>query len=455
MGGRKSADDADRFLLSKGGYWYYQRRIPKKMRVLDKRPELIRKALETANLSDARKRRDAYEKADNELWASLLSGVPEAQAKARYASAVARAQALGFSYKTVEELAAGPLEELIRRLDAFPPDLALPAVQALGGTVEQPKTTTSAAWRLYEQEIATDELTGKSEQQKRKWRNAKKRGVDLFIRVNGDIDMEAITREHALALWRHWQGKIAPKEGKPTHTPSIGNRDLGAMRTLYADYFKHMGQHDRPNPFTGLSFKEKDAHKRVRPAFTVDELKAIMAPGALAGMNDELRGATLALIETGCRPSELVNLGANEIRTESDTPHIIIAPRNDPDAPRELKSGTSERKIPLVGVALEVFKAFPGGFPRYREKEEALSAAANKYLRAKGLASDCTIYSFRHAFEDRMKHAGIGDELRRILMGHKVDRETYGTGGSLEWRRSELEKIALPFDQKAVSFAAR
>lgn len=48
--------------------------------------------------------------------------------------------------------------------------------------------------------------------------------------------------------------------------------------------------------------------------------------------------------------------------------------------------------------------------------------------------------------EDRMKEAGITDDLRRILLGHRIDREEYGIGGSLEWRRSELLKVALPFD---------
>jgi len=453
MGGRKTADDADRFLLNKAGTWYYQRRTPKALRGIDSRGELIRLSLQTANLADARKRRDVYELADNERWAALLLGVPEERAKARYRSAVARAQAMGFTYKTAAELADAPLDEIGRRMDALAADPMSPADEALLGLADAPAVTVTAAWKLYTEEIATDELRGKSEQQRRKWRNAKKRGVDLFVRINGDLDMEEITREHALAMWRWWQGKIAPKAGKPTHTPSIGNRDMGAMRTLYADYFKHVGQHDRPNPFAGLSFKERDSHKRVRPAFTVDALKAIIAPGALAGMNDELRAATLALIETGCRPSELVNLTAAQINAGADVPHIVIEPRNDPEAPRELKSGTSERKVPLVGVALEVFKRFPEGFPRYREREEALSAAANKFLRENGLCPDrkLTIYGFRHAFEDRMKEAGIDAELRRILMGHKVDRETYGTGGSLEWRRQELEKIALPFDAAAIS----
>jgi hypothetical protein len=49
-----------------------------------------------------------------------------------------------------------------------------------------------------------------------------------------------------------------------------------------------------------------------------------------------------------------------------------------------------------------------------------------------------------------MKDGGLEDELRRILMGHTIDRPKYGSGGSLEWRRDELMKIVLPFDPAIV-----
>ena len=44
-----------------------------------------------------------------------------------------------------------------------------------------------------------------------------------------------------------------------------------------------------------------------------------------------------------------------------------------------------------------------------------------------------------------MKEAGIDFELRCLLMGHDNKRPEYGTGGSLEYRRTELMKIAHPF----------
>jgi hypothetical protein len=55
------------------------------------------------------------------------------------------------------------------------------------------------------------------------------------------------------------------------------------------------------------------------------------------------------------------------------------------------------------------------------------------------------IYSFRHAFEDRMLEADIDFGMRCYLMGHKNPRPDYGKKGSLEYRRSLLLKIAHPY----------
>ncbi len=85
----------------------------------------------------------------------------------------------------------------------------------------------------------------------------------------------------------------------------------------------------------------------------------------------------------------------------------------------------------------------PMGFEKYRDRDNALSAVLLKWLKVNKLQETPahTIYSVRHSFEDRMKEAGLDDELRRILMGHSIHRPKYGSGGDLKWRRDELRKI--------------
>lgn len=449
MGGRKDSTDADRFLQQKRGIWYYHRKVPKALRDVDGRAPLVRISLETRNIGEARPRRDAYEAADNQLWGSMLAGDDQVRARKIYEAAVRRAEAMGFSYRAAADVADLPIEELLARTETIANAGRTVEQQSalLGGEVPPPLVLTKV-YQIYVDEIATAQIRTKSVQQRRKWINVKKRGVDRFVEVVGDLEINKINRDHALKFWRYWQQRIAPKEGKSTHTASSGNRELGSLRTIYGDYFAHLGQMDRTNPFAGLSFSEKAKQKKLRPPFPTEWIRTkILQPSALDRLNDEARAIVLATIEVGARPSETCNLTGEQIRLDGPVPHLAFEERADPDDPRELKSAASIRVVPLVGVALEVFRRFPNGFPRYREREESLSQLVNKYLRNNGLAPTPrhTLYGLRHSMEDRMKEAGIGDDLRRILMGHRIDREEYGIGGSLKWRQAELLKVALPF----------
>jgi len=139
------------------------------------------------------------------------------------------------------------------------------------------------------------------------------------------------------------------------------------------------------------------------------------------GLNEQAKLIVYALIETGCRPSEIANLTAEDIHLDVDVPYISIRPK----AKRQLKSKSSKRDIPLVGVSLEAMKQAPDGFPHYRDKSSLLSSSL----------------MIRHAFEKRMLEGGLDYGLRCTLMGHKNNRPEYGDGGSLEFRRNELLKI--------------
>ncbi len=240
-------------------------------------------------------------------------------------------------------------------------------------------------------------------------------------------------------------------------SPKTAARHFGDMRTLYSSYFKYMGDEDMPNPFRNLNFKDRRGKgTRATPSFTNEWVRNhIVATGAFDGLTDEIFFVPLMIVETDCRPGEIINLRTADIRIDAKVPYLIIPDRED----REVKTATSVRKIPLVGISLEAVRRAPNGFPKYHDKSNAFSAAANAAYRGNGLfpTDDHVIYSFRHAFEDRMKEAHIDFELRCLLMGNKIDRPDYGTGGSLEYRRKELLRIAhpVPADFFAVFDAAR
>jgi integrase len=454
MGRNRQAKDPDRYLVARLGNYQYKRRVPANVVHLDDRSPHVRKSLKTTDLALARRKRDMLEAADDALWASLIVGGDIDPERLRYEAAVKRVEALDYTFQSAGALALlDNFDELRRRfqtaLSASRPDTATET--AVLGMVPVPRTLISDAFTLYCDEIVADELVMKSKAQKDQWKKVKLRAVNNFIAIVSDKAMEDITLDDAKKVYRHWLARIAPKEGSPTASSNSGNRDIGNLRVLYGAYFKHMGDPDRRNPFDGLRFSNKI--KNTRPPFPVSWLRdTIMGVGRLATLNEQARGIVLAIIETGARPSEIANLEPEAIRISHPVPHLAIAPREDPDDPREIKTTSSRREVPLVGVALEVFKRHKNGFPLYRDRENDLSSTLNKYFKENGLfpTPRHKIYSLRHSFEDRMKEAGIDEELRRILMGHTLDRPKYGSGGGLAWRRDELLKMVLPFDQSIV-----
>ncbi|AEH88148.1 tyrosine-type recombinase/integrase [Mesorhizobium opportunistum] len=453
MGRNRTRTDPDRYLTIRQGNYHYKRRVPVTIAHLDERAPHVRASLKTDDRTLARGKRDLLEAADDALWASLITKGVTDPARRRYEAAVKRVEALDFTFHGAtyfeEPEAFNDLMDRIRHVLASGQEDRI--ADPLLGAVEVPDTKVSDAFDIYCNEIVADELIGKSQVQKDQWKKVKRRAINNFIKLNGDIAMEEIGIDHAKKVYRHWLGRIAPKEGSSTAGASSGNRDLGNMRVLYEAYFKYQGDARRDNPFEGLGFSLKK--KRSRPPIPTEWIRdTMMKPGNLATLNDEARGILLILIETGARPSEICNLEPHAIRLSNKVPHLSIEPREDPANPREIKTESSRRLVPLVGVALAAAERHKTGFPRYRNRENELSATLNHFLRANSLlpTKAHTVYSFRHSFEDRMKEAGLDDELRRLLMGHTVDRPKYGSGGSLDWRRRELMKIALPFDQSIV-----
>lgn len=464
MGRKRERVDPDRFIAERNGNYSYKRRVPIHVAHLDGRSPHVRMTLKTDDITVARKKRDMLEAADDALWASMTVDDPIDPARRAYDAAVKRVEALDFTFHPARELVAMQnYDDLRRRYLEVDASASKEVPQAMLGAVAVPLTTIRQAFDIYCDEIVRDELVSKSKAQRDQWKKVKLRAVNNFIELVSDKPMADITIDDAKKVYRHWLDRIAPKPTKDGAKPdakdkagkpashSSGNRDLGNLRVLYAAYFRHMGDARRDNPFDGLGFARKNM--RSRPPIPTSWLRdTIMGVGRLATLNEQARGILLAMIETGARPSEIANLAESDIRMSHHVPHIAIQPRIDPLNPREIKTASSKRDIPLVGVSLAVFERHRDGFPQYRDRENDLSATLNSYMRENDLlpTRDHTLYSFRHSFEDRMKEGGLDEELRRILMGHTIARPRYGAGGSLKWRRDELMRIVLPFDRQIV-----
>ena len=447
----KAIRRVDQYLRLRGDIWHYVRRVPKAVRHIDDRT-LIYRSLDTDSRTVARQRRDICADEDNQRWNEIMPNRFQSRPRdASYRDASHRARSQGFNYKPMENLVSqNTVTDLLRRLISLEPLKDRPEqkeerdADALLGVAKTPSATITEAMDLYLSEIVADELSSKSPEQVTNFSKIKRRAVANFVNLNGDIEMRDITREHAHAVRKFWHERIHPKDGSKPMSGSSGNKDLGSLRKLYRRYFEHIGEEERENPFRNMRFKDKILTK-VMP-FKDDWVRSrILAPSVFDSLNRQGALLCMALIETGCRPSELANIRPENIRLDADVPHIRIRPTKD----RELKSGASVRDIPLVGVALEAMRQAPNGFPHYRDRSYLLSASLTKAFKARSLfpTKQHRIYSFRHSFESRMLEAGLDFGLRCTLMGHRNPRPEYGDGGSLAYRRDELLRIAHPVSE--------
>ena len=429
----------NRYLERRGRVWYYVRRVPSSVRKIEGRTR-VKACLSTHDIAIARERRDKQAAADEAYWDTLK---PKPGVEARKPL---KARRRGVQAEVLDELAN--VKVMLGQVLHLLAEERAPSGRERGTCFDPPTLVASRAdmriseaFALYCSEIAIDEVAGKSPEQRYNWEKTKLRSIQSFIDINGDLGMRAITRDHARALHRHWAARILPTSGLPTAKGNTGKRVMGDLRRLYRRYFEHLGEDLRPNPFRGLSFRE-DKRRTTEP-FADDWVRScIMRPGVMEGLNRDGALLVYALIETGCRPSELSNLEPDNIRLDNPVPHIRIRPTRG----RQIKSRASERDIPLVGVSLAAMRCAPEGFPHYRDRGYLLSASLMKAFRSRNLLPSPAhrIYSFRHSFEKRMLEAGLDHDLRCTLMGHSNSRPQYGDGGSLSWRRDQLLEIAHP-----------
>ncbi|ABD56438.1 DUF6538 domain-containing protein [Jannaschia sp. CCS1] len=420
-------------IAKRGRTYHLRRRVPRRYRRVEPRGT-VWISLHTDSETVARSKADRAWSQMIEAWEARLAG-NSADAEARHEAARDLARTRGFGYLDAGAVAKLPVEDVVERVEAIPVPAKQPdPVEAatLLGTVPKPRTTVTKALELY-WTLAREKTFGKSEDQMRRWEAPRNKAIKNFVSVVGDKEIANITRDDMLDFRQHWLDRIEAGEV----TANSANKDLihlgDVLKTV--NTMKRLGL---DLPLGELSFKQGEA--RTRPPFSNDWITTrLLTPGALDGLNNEARGLLLGMVNTGYRPSEGAALTVDTIRLDCDVPHISI----EPDG-RQLKSHHARRVIPLTGVSLKAFEQFPEGFPRYRNRA-TLSAVVNKFLRTNGLLETPrhSFYSLRHSFEDRMLAAGIDDRIRRDLFGHRLDRERYGKGASLEHVAELVARIAF------------
>jgi integrase len=254
------------------------------------------------------------------------------------------------------------------------------------------------------------------------------------VQVVGDKPIIELTQSDTITYSEWWRARVV--EGEVA--AKTANKDMGQLSRMLKD-MNIRRRLDLPDLFKGLHLRGETDKSRL--PYEPDFIQSRFLGGALAGLNEDARLVMYVMIETGLRLSEIVNLTENTIVLDAPIPHVRIWAEG-----RRLKTGDSEREIPLVGVALKALTLRPGGFPKYRDDANGVSATANKFMFENGLrpTRDHTVYSLRHSFRDRLVAVEAPDSLIDNLMGHKTYKPKYGKGPSLELKLKFLERMAFP-----------
>ena len=438
------------YLTKRDGVWHYYRRVPSEYAHLDKRVHIkLSTKIKIANDRTGTKAGRVAARMNETCeayWRSLADG-KAADAKQAYTDAVKLARSLGLDYLTPSDAAQRPINDVLTRIETLLTDgrIENPAIRkAVLGDVDKPKVMLADLFTEYEATQKTAQAK-MSPDQLRKWKSAKKRAVEILIERRGNKALQDLTREDAVAYADWWEERVII-DGI---SASSANKNISHITGMIKAVEKRL-QLRLDNVFAGTRIEGGRDGKR--SPFTVDHIRnRILAPGALDGLNDEARDVIFIVMETGARPSEIVNLTKSRIVLDAPIPHIRIEAEG-----RSLKTDHSERNIPLCGLAFEAMERHPAGFPRYADKGSNLSATLMKYFKVRKLlpTPKHSIYSLRHSFKDRLKAVEAPEELIDELMGHSTGKPRYGDGYGLQLKRKYVQMIAFTPPLAAVAAAA-
>jgi len=188
-----------------------------------------------------------------------------------------------------------------------------------------------------------------------------------------------------------------------------------------------------------------DAKKR--HAVTPSNMAKIKAE--CLSLDDDIRWLVAIIFDSGMRLSEAAGLMIDDLKLEEDIPYIDLKPHPH----RRLKTASSERKIPLVGMSLwaaERLKQHSTGlycFPRYTNAERcnsnSASAAINKWIKTIGGSKD-VIHGLRHSFRDRLRAVEAPTDMIDQLGGWALKSvgQGYGDGYGMELLVKYLDKLS-------------
>ena len=264
-----------------------------------------------------------------------------------------------------------------------------------------------------------------------------RRNISYVIACLGSRPLDCYSSADA-ATFRQW---LTDKKLSNTSLARI----FGVVKAVVNFSIKEQGLECK-NAFSGVYIPAENNKKRY--SVKGKELKSLQDECVL--LDDDIRWLVALISDTGMRLSEAVGLLVDDLVLDSEQPHIklVLHPH------RRLKTGASERTIPLVGSSLWAAKRIKENssskfcFSRYCTENScnsnSASAAINKWIK-KVISSEAVIHGLRHGFRDRLRAAEAPMDMIDQLGGWSLRSvgQGYGDGYQLDLLHRWMEKIVL------------
>jgi integrase len=267
-----------------------------------------------------------------------------------------------------------------------------------------------------------------------------KRDWDKLLSLVGDVPVVSLNRAHARQFVDHY---INVGGLKTTSVRRSINHISSVLNVVIRE--AELGKINGTNPFENLSIQGEGEDSKERKVPSHAEIEDIVH--TFKSKTSSVTSLMILLqVELGTRIGEVSGLGIDDVFLDHEIPHVYF--RNRPW--RTLKTDESERRVPVVGAALDALKLavkLPregvGLFDQYAKPRgnDNASAAVNKRLEKWGITSHC----FRHAMKDRLREVGCPKDIRDAIQGHASSdiADTYGMGHTLQTMKKWLEKVKV------------
>ena len=195
-------------VIKRGNQWCLRRRVPVEFQHVESRSE-IWISLKTDSRRLANEKVPAVWREQVAAWKARLSG-DDNDAVRHFEAVQDLAASKGVRYMPLDQVVRLPIDTLLKRIETIAsrdqrPNKLHAAVVL--GTKQPPTLTVARALEEY-WTLAKDRTFGKSEDQKRRWENPRKKAVRNFVKVVGDKPLNEITADDMLDFRSYWQERI-------------------------------------------------------------------------------------------------------------------------------------------------------------------------------------------------------------------------------------------------------